>query len=65
MLNEMRLGKISDDTVQTFKALSRPLTFDDDLDVTELFVAKALPRIQGRLCANALQVPYSARGRQI
>ena len=39
MLNEMRLGKISDRTVQTFKAMSRPLQFDDDLEVTELYVA--------------------------
>ncbi|KAK6822549.1 hypothetical protein PG987_014094 [Apiospora arundinis] len=37
MLNEMRLGRISEETVQTFKQLSRPLTFDDGLDVTELF----------------------------
>lgn len=37
MLNEMRLGRISEDTVKTFKDLSRPLSFDDGLDVTELF----------------------------
>ncbi|KAF2962696.1 hypothetical protein GQX73_g10877 [Xylaria multiplex] len=37
MLNEMRLGKISDKTVQTFKDLARPLTFDDGLGATELF----------------------------
>ncbi|KAK8022397.1 DNA helicase-like protein [Apiospora rasikravindrae] len=37
MLNEMRLGRISEQTVQTFKHLARPLTFDDGLDVTELF----------------------------
>ncbi|TGJ88380.1 hypothetical protein E0Z10_g274 [Xylaria hypoxylon] len=37
MLNEMRLGRISNDTVQTFKDLARPLTFDDGLGVTELF----------------------------
>ncbi|KAJ2998938.1 hypothetical protein NUW58_g166 [Xylaria curta] len=37
MLNEMRLGRISSDTVQTLKDLARPLTFDDGLDVTELF----------------------------
>jgi ATP-dependent DNA helicase PIF1 len=37
MLNEMRLGQITEDTVKTFKGLSRPLTFDDGLDVTELF----------------------------
>ncbi|KAL1844399.1 hypothetical protein VTJ49DRAFT_78 [Mycothermus thermophilus] len=37
MLNEMRLGKISDETVRSFQALSRPLTFDDGIEVTELF----------------------------
>lgn len=37
MLNEMRLGRISDQTVMTFKQLSRPLHFDDGLEVTELF----------------------------
>ncbi|CAJ2506811.1 Uu.00g079970.m01.CDS01 [Anthostomella pinea] len=37
ILNEMRLGRISDDTVQTFKDLSRPLGFDDGLSYTELF----------------------------
>jgi ATP-dependent DNA helicase PIF1 len=37
MLNEMRLGRITEETVQTFKGLSRPLTFDDGLGVTELF----------------------------
>lgn len=37
MLNEMRLGRISEDTIRTFKSLSRPLNFDDGLEVTELF----------------------------
>lgn len=37
MLNEMRLGKISDHTVRTFKSLTRPLQFDDDIETTELF----------------------------
>lgn len=37
MLNEMRLGRISDQTVKKFKALSRPLQFEDGLEVTELF----------------------------
>lgn len=36
MLNEMRLGRISEGTVQNFKALSRPLEFTDGLEVTEL-----------------------------
>ncbi|KAM5367224.1 hypothetical protein ACJZ2D_010134 [Fusarium nematophilum] len=37
MLNEMRLGRISEDTVRAFKALSRPLNFDDGLGMAELF----------------------------
>ena len=37
MLNEMRLGRITDDTVRAFKALSRPLNFDDGIEMTELF----------------------------
>ncbi|KAL2127791.1 hypothetical protein VTI74DRAFT_10167 [Chaetomium olivicolor] len=37
MLNEMRLGRISDETVKSFQALSRPLHFNDGLEVTELF----------------------------
>ncbi|KAL2142629.1 hypothetical protein VTI28DRAFT_893 [Corynascus sepedonium] len=37
MLNEMRLGKISDETVRSFQELKRPLTFNDGLEVTELF----------------------------
>jgi ATP-dependent DNA helicase PIF1 len=36
MLNEMRLGKISEKTVQNFRGLSRPLSFEDGLEVTEL-----------------------------
>ncbi|KAK4169424.1 PIF1-like helicase-domain-containing protein [Cladorrhinum sp. PSN259] len=38
MLNEMRLGRISEATVKNFEALSRPLEFDDGIQVTELFV---------------------------
>ncbi len=36
MLNEMRLGRITDETVRSFQALSRPLNFYDGLEVTEL-----------------------------
>ncbi|KAK4455905.1 PIF1-like helicase-domain-containing protein [Podospora aff. communis PSN243] len=39
MLNEMRLGKITERTVQNFQALARPLEFNDGLEVTELLVA--------------------------
>ncbi|KAI2951841.1 hypothetical protein CBS147321_1253 [Aspergillus niger] len=37
MLNELRLGKISPRTIDTFKQLSRPLDFHDSLEATELF----------------------------
>lgn len=37
MLNEMRLGRISNETVQTFKNLSRPLSLEDGLTATELY----------------------------
>lgn len=41
MLNEMRLGKITEDTVRAFRALERPLTFDDGVDSAELFPLRA------------------------
>ncbi|EGX90812.1 DNA repair and recombination protein pif1 [Cordyceps militaris CM01] len=41
MLNEMRLGKITDETVRAFKALERPLKFDDGVDSAELFPLRA------------------------
>ena len=37
MLNEMRLGRISDETEKAFKALSRPLKFNDGVEMAELF----------------------------
>ena len=36
MLNEMRLGRISEQTVQTFKKLSRSIDCEDSLQATEL-----------------------------
>jgi ATP-dependent DNA helicase PIF1 len=36
MLNEMRLGKITEDTIKAFKKLSRPSQFEDNLTATEL-----------------------------
>jgi ATP-dependent DNA helicase PIF1 len=36
MLNEMRLGKLTPRTIETFKQLSRPLDFHDSLEATEL-----------------------------
>ncbi|EKD14806.1 DNA repair and recombination protein pif1 [Drepanopeziza brunnea f. sp. 'multigermtubi' MB_m1] len=37
MLNEMRLGKITDETIAAFKKLSRPIPYEDGLAATELF----------------------------
>ncbi|KAF4978822.1 hypothetical protein FZEAL_4866 [Fusarium zealandicum] len=37
MLNEMRLGRISEDTVRAFKALARPLNYNDGMGTAELF----------------------------
>lgn len=37
MLNEMRLGKITPQTIEAFRKLSRPLQFDDELEATELY----------------------------
>ena len=36
MLNEMRLGKITDETVTAFRKLSRKIQYEDALDATEL-----------------------------
>ncbi|POR38697.1 ATP-dependent DNA helicase PIF1 [Tolypocladium paradoxum] len=41
MLNEMRLGRISPSTVDAFRALSRPLKFDDGVDSAELYPTRA------------------------
>ena len=36
MLNEMRLGKLSPKSIEAFRALNRPLKFEDDFEATEL-----------------------------
>jgi len=36
MLNEMRVGKLSQKSISTFHSLSRKLSFEDDLEATEL-----------------------------
>ncbi|EEH09926.1 DNA repair and recombination protein pif1 [Histoplasma capsulatum G186AR] len=41
MLNEMRLGKLSPETIAAFKQLSRPLNFHDSLEATELFPTRS------------------------
>lgn len=36
MLNEMRLGKITEQTIAAFRKLSRTIDYQDALDATEL-----------------------------
>lgn len=43
MLNEMRLGKITEETVQAFRKLSRKIEYTDTLDATELYVYVVFP----------------------
>ena len=38
MLNEMRLGVLTPKSIDTFRSLSRPIKYQDDLDATELCV---------------------------
>ncbi|KAI7088466.1 ATP-dependent DNA helicase, partial [Hortaea werneckii] len=37
MLNEMREGRLSQSSIDSFRNLSRPMSFDDSLEATELF----------------------------
>lgn len=63
MLNEMRLGHISEQTVETFKKMSRPIHFNDGLEVTELSAA-SFPSLILQLESPRLtifQVPNEAR----
>ncbi|KAM0722669.1 hypothetical protein Q7P37_002110 [Cladosporium fusiforme] len=41
MLNEMREGRLSQSSINTFRSLSRPLDFNDDLEATELFALRS------------------------
>jgi ATP-dependent DNA helicase PIF1 len=43
MLNEMRLGKITNDTIAAFKKLSRKIGYEDALEATELYVQHLFP----------------------
>lgn len=64
MLNEMREGRLSQSSINAFRNLSRPLTFEDMLDATELFPTRTevdrantdrLANLQGEV------VPFAAR----
>ena len=37
MLNEMRYGRLSQESIKTFKSLSRPIVYEDGIGPTELF----------------------------
>jgi hypothetical protein len=54
MLNEMRLGKITDDTIKAFKKLSRKLEYHAQLEATELYVHPDLSR---RIALIDFQLP--------
>lgn len=41
MLNEMRLGNLTQTSIAEFKKLQRPLQFTDDVDATELFPTRS------------------------
>ena len=38
MLNEARFGKLSAETIQAFRKLSRPVQYTDDIEPTRLYV---------------------------
>ncbi len=62
MLNEMRLGKITDETVQAFKKLSRKIKYEDSLDATELYVDGAF---SFGPVLTVLQLSYKKRSRKL
>jgi len=41
MLNDMRFGRMSNQSINRFKALSRPVVYDDGIEPTELFPLRA------------------------
>lgn len=40
MLNAMRRGHLEPETIEKFKALSRPVKYDDDIEPTDLCVSR-------------------------
>lgn len=55
MLNEMRLGEISQATEQAFKALARPLKFNDGVDMAELYPTRA--QVEGSNASRLRALP--------
>lgn len=49
MLNEMRFGKLTDQSIKKFYALSRPIEYEDGLGPTELYVLPLLPTWVGQV----------------
>ena len=45
MLNEMRFGKLSEQSIQQFKALSRTVNWNDGIEPTELCARRSSRRI--------------------
>jgi len=45
MLNEMRFGKLSEQSIQQFKALSRTVNWNDGIEPTELCAPRSSRRI--------------------
>ena len=60
MLNEMRLGKLSSQSIEAFRTLNRPLDFNDDFEATELFVI-TIPKKQ-EMILTILQISDPFRG---
>lgn len=60
MLNEMRLGKLSSQSIEAFRTLNRPLDFNDDFEATELFVIIILKKHE--MILTILQVSDPLRG---
>lgn len=60
MLNEMRLGKLSSQSIEAFRTLKRPLDFNDDFEATELFVIIILKKQE--MILTILQVSDPFRG---
>jgi ATP-dependent DNA helicase PIF1 len=67
MLNEMRLGKLSNETIDSFKKLSRPVIYADGIEPTELFptryeVERANNARMNNLGGEVMQYPATDTG---
>lgn len=62
ILNNMRLGNLSNDAVQKFRQLSREVKYPDSLRPTELWVGSAEIHCSNLLIIMACQLSDSERG---